>query len=72
MWLGRHYKKNPDGSADKVEEGFRWSMNPGTAIDERHWGNWTNFENEEDAEEEKDDDGNEEDENEEDESMDED
>ena len=63
------YKKNSDGSADKVEEGFRRSMNPGTAIDERHWGNWTNFGNEEESEEEEDES---EEEEEEDESMDED
>ena len=37
------YKNNPDGRADKVEEGIRRSMNPGTAEDEHHWGNWADF-----------------------------
>ena len=37
------YKRNPDGKADILEEGLRRSMNPGTATDENHWRNWTQF-----------------------------
>jgi hypothetical protein len=32
-----------EGRADDVEEGLRRSMNPGTAQDEHHWGNWADF-----------------------------
>ena len=37
------YKKNPEGRADKGEEGLRRSMNPGAGEDEHHW-NWADFE----------------------------
>ena len=37
------YKNNSDGKADKMEEGLRRSLNPGTAKDKHHWENWADF-----------------------------